>query len=142
MAGIHKDFHGALSYAIRFLAEQYGREGRDAFLEGLAETVYQPLVEDLRRRGLVALEEHWQRVFQLEDGAFDMERDERMLVLRVHRCPAIAHMQAHDYPIADGYCAHTRVVNEAICRRAGYRCEVDYDQNDGRCVQRFWRDDR
>ena len=51
MPNVHKDFHGALSYGLQFLEENYGKEGLQAFLSGLASTVYKSLCEDLRIRG-------------------------------------------------------------------------------------------
>ncbi len=142
MTRVHKDFHGALSYGLRFLQEHYGEAGLREFLTGLAETVYAPLVEDLRARGLPALRDHWQRVFDLEDGEIEMTEDDGALTLAVHRCPAITHMRERGYAVAECFCEHTRLVNEGICRAAGYRSEVTCDQETGRCVQRFWREAR
>ncbi|MFP4502891.1 MAG: hypothetical protein ACLFTT_18000 [Candidatus Hydrogenedentota bacterium] len=139
MANVHKDFHGALSYGLAFLEEKYGAEARTQFLARLADTVYKPLADDLRVRGVVALREHWARIFELEGGAIEMHEDGDTLVLHVHRCPAITHMQEQGYRIADHFCEHTRIVNEAVCRAAGYEATVDYDQAAGRCVQRFRR---
>jgi hypothetical protein len=139
LANVHKDFHGALSYGLSFLQERFGPDGARAFLEGLASTVYRPLVEDLQARGLPALRDHWQRIFDLEGGDAEMQLTEDELVLRVHRCPAIAHMREHGYPVADNFCEHTRIVNDAICRAAGYEADLEYDQEAGRCVQRFRR---
>ena len=139
MANVHKDFHGALSFGLQFLEERYGREGLDDFLEGLARTVYAPLVEALRTEGLPALERHWRTIFEIEAGGVAMRMEGDTLVLEVRRCPAIAHMHEHNYTVAEHFCDHTRIVNEAVCRAAGYEAEVDYDQAAGRCVQRFRR---
>ena len=139
MPNVHKDFHGALSYGLQFVEERHGEQALRDFLAGLADTVYKPLVDDLRARGLPALEDHWREIFGLEGGAFEMHMDDATLVLTVHRCPAIAHMREHPYRISDHFCEHTRIVNEAICQAAGYASSVDYDQSAGRCVQKFWR---
>ena len=139
MANVHKDFHGALSFALGYLEEECGREGREAFLAGLAGSVYRPLVEALKARGLPALREHWETIFRLEEGDIEFEEGEEVLVLRVWRCPAIAHMKTAGYPVSAHFCEHTRIVNAAVCAAAGYHAEVDYDQEAGRCVQRFWR---
>jgi len=140
MANVHKDFHGALSYGLQFVEDHYGQEGLRDFLSGLADTMFKPLVEDLRARGLPALRDHWQTIFKLEDGDFDLRMDGDTLVLDVRRCPAVSHMKEHGYAVADHYCEHTRIVNEAVCKAAGYASSVEYDQEAGRCVQRFWKD--
>lgn len=140
MANVHKDFHGALSYGLQFLEREYGPEGLREFLSGLADSVYKPLVEDLRTNGLDALERHWTTVFDLEQGDIALERDGDTLVLTVHRCPAVSHMQEENhYAVADHFCEHTRIVNEAVCRAAGYESRTDYNQEAGQCVQRFWK---
>jgi len=139
MPNVHKDFHGALSYGLQFVHDNCGEEAAHEFLAGLAETVYQPLVEDMRRRGLAALRDHWQRVFDLEGGEIELAGSGDSLELRVIQCPAIAHMREHNYAIADRFCEHCRIVNGAICGAAGFDAGVEYDQKAGRCVQRFWK---
>lgn len=139
MANVHKDFHGALSFGLTFLRKRYNEDGVREFLSGLSATVYKPLVEGIQTRGLAALRDHWQEVFALEDGEIELQESEEELVLRVHRCPAIAHMQENNYAIAEHYCEHTRIVNEAVCGAAGYESEVAYDQQKGCCVQKFRR---
>jgi hypothetical protein len=106
-------------------------------LTRLADTVYAPVVRDLQEHGLPALERHWRRIMDLEAAEYALEMDGDTLVLDVHRCPAISHMQTHGYRISGHFCEHTRIVNEAICYRAGYVATVEYDQAKGRCVQRF-----
>jgi len=140
MADVHKDFHGALSYGLQFVEDNYGREGLDDFLSRLAESVYLPLVDGIRARGLDALHEHLQTIFELEQGEFEMHTQDGVLTLRVHRCPAICHMKEHRYAVAEHFCEHTRIVNEAVCKAAGCRSSVEYDQDAGRCVQRFWKE--
>lgn len=139
MANVHKDFHGALSFGLQFIEDRYGSEGVREFLAGLADTVYKPLADALRQQGLSALREHWETVFGVEGGEIAIQIEGDQLVLRVLRCPAITHMKQQGYRIADHYCEHTRIVNEAVCAAAGYASSVEYDQSASRCVQRFWR---
>jgi hypothetical protein len=138
---VHRDFHGAMSFGVEFLEREYGREGLEEFLAGLADTVYKELVEDLRERGLSALEDHWRRIMDLEEADYTLAMDGDTLVLDVRKCPAVHHMRGNDYRVAASFCEHTRIVNEAVCRAAGFEAAVDYDQDEGRCVQRFRRAD-
>ncbi|HPO16423.1 MAG TPA: hypothetical protein PLI09_23505 [Candidatus Hydrogenedentes bacterium] len=139
MANVHKDFHGALSFGLLFLEEHYGPDGCAEFLRELADTVYKPLADKLRHEGLSALREHWETVFSLEGGGASCSYEGDALVLTVNQCPAIHHMKQHGYAVAPHFCEHTRIVNEAVCRAAGYSASVEFDQAAGRCVQRFWR---
>lgn len=138
---VHKDFHGALSYGMQFVVENYGLDGLERYLDRLADSVYAPLVERLKTEGLDALRTHWTHVFDLEGGEYEFRTDGNALVFEVKKCPAIAHMKAQGYAIAPHFCEHTRLMNAAICKRAGYECSVEYDQDAGQCVQRFWKDD-
>ena len=47
----------------------------------------------------------------------------------------------HGYFYTDRFCLTTVVVNETICEGAGYKCSCDYKQGEGKCVQRFWKDE-
>ena len=140
MANVHKDFHGALSYGIQFVVDNYGLEGLKKYLRGLSKSVYAPLVKALRKDGLPALRKHWADIFTLEGGEFEFREEDNTLVFEVTQCPAIAHMKAQGYDISPHFCEHTRILNEAICSDAGYACSVDYNQEEGRCVQRFWKE--
>jgi len=139
MANAHKDFHGCLSFGLKFLAENYGPAEVEAYLRRVARTVYAPLIESMKLNGLAALCEHWQNVLTLEDADFHLHLDEHVLILEVNACPAITHMESHGYEVAPNFCESTRIVNDEICRRAGYRASTEYDQALGRCIQRFWR---
>jgi hypothetical protein len=138
---VHKDFHGALSYGIQHVVDNFGLDVLHRYLDGLADTVYAPLVKALRADGLDAMCQHLEQTFTREQGHYEVRREGETLVFDVKECPAIAHMKAQGYAIAPHFCEHTRILNDAICRRAGYACSVDYDQEAGQCVQRFWKED-
>jgi hypothetical protein len=137
---IHKDFHGSFSYGLQFLCENYGQEEMKAYLTRLARTVYRPLIDSLKLRGLPALEEHLTYVFNIEEGKFRVDYEDDVLVFQVGKCPAIHHMKEHDYPIAQKYCEHCRILNQEICKAAGYDSSTEYDQDKGSCTQKFWKE--
>ena len=136
---LHKDFHGALSFSVRYLRERYGEKELRLYLKQVARNVYGPLVARVRKGGLKALRDHWRRVFTVEGGKFRQTLRGDTLVLEVKECPAIAHMRKNGYEVDRSFCLTTAVVNEEICRRAGLGFEVEYDTVHGRCVQKFHR---
>ena len=138
---LHKDFHGALCYSIQYLDEQYGHDATAAYLAQVGETFFAPLSEALKREGLAALEKHWRQIFSLEEGQFSLEYEDGALVLTVQECPAIAHLKSRGQLFTDRYCETTVVVNETVCRRAGYDCSCTYEPGQGQCVQRFWQEE-
>ncbi len=140
MANVHKDFHGAMSYGIQYIHKKYGETEMVEYLRQLAHTIYLPLIEALKTKGLPALYEHWDYVFTIESADFEIGYEENdVLFLKVKKCPVIHHMQEHNYQVAEKYCEHCKIINEEICRSAGYESSLEYDQDKGSCVQKFWK---
>ncbi len=139
-AYLHKDFHGALSAGIEYLHETWGEQAVREYLRQFARSFFAPLTESLLARGLVALEEHFRRVYELEGGAVRLDRSEGELRIEVEACPAVAHMRQHGYPVARLFRETSDTVNQAICEGTPYAAElVRYDEETGRSVVRFYR---
>lgn len=139
MANVHKDFHGLLSYGIQYLCEKYGEREMVKYLKQVVYTVYSSLTEELKIKGLPALYKHWDYIFTIEDADFEIDYEENdVLSLKVRKCPAIHHMREHGYQVAEKYCEHYRIINEEICHLADYECSVEYSQDKGSCIQKFW----
>ncbi len=139
MRNVHKDFHGAMSYGIHYLYQKYGEREMVEYLKQLVHAVYSPLIEALETKGLPALYEHWDYIFSIEDACFDIGYEENdLLFLKVKKCSAIHHMQENNFQVAKKYCEHCRIVNEEICHSAGYESSLEYDQDKGSCMQKFW----
>jgi len=137
---LHKDFNGALSTGIEYLHRTYGAEAVRRYLWQFATHWYAPLTEALRQRGLVALQEHFERIYALEGGRITITRTEDELVLHVEACPAVMHMRQQGYPVTELFCETSRTVNEAICAGTPYAAELlDYDAETGRSTTRFYR---
>ena len=136
---LHKDFHGGLCYAIKYLDEKYGPDATTEYLQQVGRTYFGPLSEQLKREGLTALEEHWRRIFDLEGGDYTLEYEDDTLVLTVSSCPAVCHLKERDLLFTERFCETTKVVNDTICQAAGYGCSCEYEPGKGKCVQKFWK---
>ncbi len=137
---LHKDFHGALSCGITYIEQQYGPDAVRAYLRQFARAFYAPLTAALRERGLVALEEHFARIYTLEGSTVRFARSADELLMDVEVCPAVAHMRAHGYPVARMWRESTATVNDAICEGTPFAAElVFYDEETGRQRVRFYR---
>ena len=139
---LHKDFHGALCYAIKYLDDNYGRDETVEYLKQVGSTYFRPLSDQLRREGLSALEKHWRKVFADEGGVFEIGYEGDMLVLEVAECPAVTHLKNQNQFCTDRFCESTVVVNDAICKAAGYECSCSYEAGIGKCIQKFWKKSR
>jgi len=137
---LHKDFHGALSGGIEYLDRRFGPQAVRDYLRQFARAFYGPLTEALRAQGLVALKEHFERIYRLEGAAVNVRLSDNELVVEVPECPAVMHMREHGYPVARLFEETTRTVNQAICEGTPYSAElVEYDPPSGRSIQRFYR---
>lgn len=136
---LHKDFHGALCYSIKYLDDNYGQEATREYLEQVGRTYYRPLSEKMEREGLSALENHLRDIFSTEGGEFDLRYENETLVLEVSRCPAILHLKKINQLFTQRYCETTVVVNQTICDGAGFECSCEYESGAGKCVQKFWK---
>ena len=137
---LHKDFHGALCCAIKYLDDNYGHDATAEYFKQVGTTYFAPLTQQLKKDGLKALENHWQKVFSKEGGKFRLHYEDQMRVLTVDKCPAIAHLKKINQFFTERYCESTVVVNETICNVAGYRCSCQYEPGKGKCVQKFWKE--
>lgn len=136
---LHKDFHGALCYAIKYLEDNYGIESVEQYLKQVARTYFKPLSDSLKANGLEALENHWKDIFDRESGGFELSYEDQTLVLKLDDCPAVSHLKKKGFFCTDTFCFTTKVVNETICKDAGYCCSCDYKSGEGKCVQKFWK---
>ncbi len=137
---LHRDFHGALSAGIEYLHEQYGDDAVREYLEQFARSFYAPLTKALEQRGLVALEEYFRGVYDLEGGEVRFSLSENELRIEVSRCPAVTHMRSQGYPVARLFRETTDAVNRAICVGTPFDAElIEYDELTGRGIQRFYR---
>lgn len=138
---LHKDFHGALAYAIEYLDATYGPSATTAYLEQVAKAYFSPLSQAMQRGGLSAMESHLREIFGHEQGKFVISYEDggQTLVMAVAQCPAVAHLRATNQWRGERFCATTEVVNATICKQAGYVCSCRVEAGGGRCVQKFWK---
>ena len=53
---LHKDFHGGLCYAIKYLDDNYSHAVTTKYLRKVGQSCYLPLIANLKKNGLVELE--------------------------------------------------------------------------------------
>jgi hypothetical protein len=138
---LHKDFHYTLSLIFDFLRENYGVDEMERIMKKVGSVIYAPLIKDMKENGLDAIEKHMKELMDLEDGIYESEKQGNSITFRIKKCPAIDHMKNKDLNISDDFCRiSTGLVSREIAGEAGYRFSVDYDQDKGQCVQKFWKE--
>jgi hypothetical protein len=137
---LHKDFHGALSRGIDYLETRFGEEAVREYLRRFTLAYYAPVIEQIRERGLSALQEHFEKIYASEGGEVEFTRTGDELILRVAASPAVMHMREHGYPVARLFVETVKTVNETLCEGTPFTAELlEYDHETGRSVQRFSR---
>jgi hypothetical protein len=137
---LHKDFHGALSAGIQYLHEHYGEEAVRDYLWEFTTTYYAPVTVALRERGLEALREHFECIYDIEGADVEISLADEELTLRVPACPAVTHMREHGYPVAELFVETDRTVHAALCSGTPFAAELlEYDPATGRSLTRFYR---
>ncbi len=137
---LHKDFHGSLSIGLDYLAEKYGEGSVREYLAQFTIAYYAPLIGAIKDRGLIALKEHFEKVYAVEGSHADIDCSEDELILRIEACPAVMHMRQHGYPVSKYFSETSNTVNHTLCLDTPFEFELaEYDEQTGRCVQRFYR---
>ena len=136
---LHKDFHGALCYAIKYLDQTYGQDAAAECLQQVGREVFSALSSALKKDGPIAIERHFKHIFELEGGNAKFECKNDQLTIEVLKCPAIAHLQSTGQLFTNRYCETTVNVNKAVCAVAGYEFSCEYIPGGGKCIQKFWK---
>ena len=136
----HKDFHGAMSGGIEYLDRQYGEEAVRRYLRSFTRKFYAPLIKEIKDRGLIALKEHFEKIYAIEGGKIKIESSKDELILHVAACPAVMHMRKQKHHVARLFYETTKTVNEALCEGTPFSAQLSgYDEKTGHSVQRFYR---
>ena len=137
---LHPDFHGALSCGLEYLHEHFGEDAVRQYLRDFTLSFYAPLRQELIRRGLAALKEHYERTYEREGGTVTCELSPDELVVRAETSPAVTHMRKQGYPVARLFGETVTTVAAALCEGTEYQAEVlAYDPESGGSALRFQR---
>lgn len=141
-AYLHKDFHGALNFALIYLEKQYGETAVREYLDDFATKFYSPLNLAIREDGLSPLKTHLEKIYELEGGQVEIKMDADNDILEIHitRCPAVEHIRMSGNDVSPQFHLTHEVVYNSICRNTPYQFElINYDAETGACLQRFSR---
>ncbi|MFA6111938.1 MAG: hypothetical protein WDA75_24540 [Candidatus Latescibacterota bacterium] len=137
---LHPDFHGALSCGLEYLHVHFGEAAVRRYLRDFTLSFYAPLREELGRRGLAALKEHYERTYRAEGGDLSCELSADELVVRAESSPAVTHMHQQGYPVARLFGETVATVASALCEGTEYEAELlAYDPDTGGSALRFRR---
>ena len=137
---LHKDFHIALNYGIDYLHKKFGEESVTEYLKQFAGSFYSPLKKSLKEKGLIAIKEHYEKIYEIEGAEFNMEfsRDELTIILSAS--PAVMHIKANGHLVSELFHETITTINRTICQDTPFEFELlEYNKENGAGIQRFIR---
>lgn len=135
----HPDFHSSMNMGIHYIGENYGIDAVREYLIRYTENVYKNLMEDIKLRGLQAIEDKIQDTYRKEKAEDVQETtlssDGKELKVKIKYCPAVKHLKATGREVSSWYRYTTEVVMETLAGTVGYKFAMeDYDENTGAAI--------
>ncbi|HHW32488.1 MAG TPA: hypothetical protein GXX20_12605 [Clostridiaceae bacterium] len=138
---LHRDFHISADIGIAYVGEKYGDNGVKEYLRKFASAYYAPLVDDIKKRGLIALKEHIEKIYEAEEYSehLKIEMSKNQLIVDVDSCPGVTYMKKQGHIPSKWYIEATRTVNETIADLADISFELlFYNEENGSAKYRFF----
>ena len=138
----HKDFHSSMNMGIEYLGTKYGIDDVREYLTRYTKNVYQNVMEDIKVRGLAAIEDKIRNTYMNEKApdAVEISYEDDAMKVKVGYCPAVRHLKATGREVSKWYRYTTQFVMEVLADVAG--CEFDmpyYDEETGAAAYEFCR---
>lgn len=138
---LHRAFHLSSDTALRFCGENYGDEEVRRFVADFTKRYYAPQIEDAKTRGLVAIREWLEAVYEVEEAGEVLHTDlsDTELTVRIDHCPGMAYMRSVNREPSPWYIEQTRTLYAAFAEAAGLDFKLDYFEDDGKTCFHFIR---
>lgn len=138
----HRDFHSSMNMGIHYLGEKFGIDGVKAYLTRYTSNVYKVTMQDMKERGLVALEDKILDTYKKEKSSDAVEtklsEDGRVLTVEIKYCPAIRHLKATGREISKWYRYTTEIVMQTLAETIDCEFFMDfYDEQTGAAAYCF-----
>ena len=136
----HKDFHIVMNCGIEYLRKKFGKEAVKEYLVQFADAYYSPLKKELKEKGLIAIKEHYEKIYRIEDAKFDMSFSPEELIIHLFASPAVMHIKSNGHRVSTLFRETVLTVNKTICRNTNYDVEmIDYNKENGGYQLQFHR---
>lgn len=137
---LHREFHNIFNLGINYITENFGEEALVEYLTQFAHAFYQPLISEIREKGLVALEAYITDIYKEEEALGDIELagNSTELLFTVKRCPAVRFMRSTGNRPAPLYALTSELVFKTIAKESGYTYRMlSYDEETGAAQHHF-----
>lgn len=136
---LHRDFHLLGDLALKYCGEQFGDEGVIDFLTNYTKNYYSPQIADIRKRGLIAVKEWIEKVYEVEEAGelLHTELEDGTLTVKIDRSPVIEYMHSLGQQPTKYYIEETRTLYAVVARESGLGFELCRYNEDGGAEFRF-----
>lgn len=137
---LHRDFHLLGDMALKYCGEKFGDEEVLAFLKDYANNFYAPQIEDFQKRGLTAVRQWLEKLYEVEEASevLHTEQTDTDLTVTIDYSPVIAYMHTLNQEPTPYYIEETRTLYAAMAEAAGLGFELEYYRDDGAAKYRFF----
>lgn len=130
------DFYFAINATFRFMVRRFGHDGFVRWLREMGRDYFATVNRQWRDGGLPAVAAYWREFFDAEPGAdVDVHEEPALVTIRVHRCPAIAHLRGAGRTVAKEFCEHCYFLNQSRAEESLLSMTVE--GGNGACVHRY-----
>lgn len=138
---LHRDFHLSGDFALSYCGEKYGDNGVREFLYSFAQLNYASVIEDCKQRGMIAIKEKLEQVYETEEASevLHTELKDDELIVTIDKSPVIAYMTSLGQKPSKYYIEETRTVYAAIADGCDLGFELMYYNEDGGTKYRFFK---
>jgi hypothetical protein len=137
---LHKDFHIAFNYSLDYLQKNMGKEAVKEYLAQFALSYFAPLKQSILTNGLLALKEHYEKIYKIENAEYRMHFSETELIIHLFASPAVIHIKNNGHPVSPLFRESVSTVNKIICQDTAYDSEVlAYHEENGAYRLRFFK---
>lgn len=138
----HPDFHIAFNYGLEYLHNNFGEESVHEYLVEFANVYFAPLNKALQVKGLIAIKEHYENIYQIENAIFSLTISENELLIHLSASPAVMYIKEKGHTVSPLFKETVTTVNKEICKNTPYECELmEYDNENGAYQIRFLKRD-
>lgn len=137
-------FYSMYSWMFEYIDKQFGRNSLEKYWEHIGLNYYSRLIDEIKKYGLIALENYYSDALEGEENEKDIEvfRDETTFKMKISNCKAIEWLKEQENnknsfyhrPYFKDYCDHCKFINEIIAKESGLEFEIVYDKK-GNCTQ-------
>ena len=130
---LHRDFHLLGDNALKYCCDTYGYETLIDFLTSYVNNYYSPQIKDIKSRGLIAIKEWIEKVYEIEEASdvLHTELTDNSLTVTIDKSPVIEYMHTLNQEPTECYIEETRTLYKAVADACGYDFVLEYYKENG-----------